>query len=272
MTQRQGDGERLAREAAEQGATRLVVAGGDGTVSEALSGLRQSERGAEVELVLLPLGTGRDFARSLGLGTDLGAAVARLDTGWKRKIDAGRVRCRTASGGERLRSFMNVASIGLSASAARWLEEWGQKHRRGPLSYVLSGVKALARYPMPPVRIKVDGVVVHSGRLGLAAVCNGQYFAGGMHVAPEAIIDDGLFDVVIVRGMSMIAALGHLPKLMAGRHIGDPRVSLHRGVSVEAESDEEVWLEADGEPVGTLPARIELLPGAVQLAGLPEGR
>jgi diacylglycerol kinase (ATP) len=122
---------------------------------------------------------------------------------------------------------------------------------------------------MPPVTIRVDDRLVHEGRLSLAAAGNGQYFAGGMRVAPGALIDDGLLDVVIVEGMSAGASLLLFPSLVIGRHVKDRRVHVHRGATVFAESPSEVWIEADGEPVGKLPGTIDVLPGAVRLCGLP---
>jgi YegS/Rv2252/BmrU family lipid kinase len=268
-TEREGDGERLARVAAARGATRLVVAGGDGTVSEALSGLLQAGRAGEIEVGLLPLGTGRDFARLLELGTDLETSIARLETGQRRQVDAGRVRCRAPDGSERTRCFLNIASLGLSAESTRWLAERDKRGRRGPLSYVVSALVGLARYPMSKVTIWVDDRIVHEGPLSLAAVSNGRFFAGGMRVAPGASIDDGLLDVVVVAGMSRAASLVRFPALVLGRHVHDRRVNVHRGKVVRAESDDAVWIEADGEPVGTLPGTIEILPGAVRLCGLP---
>ena len=268
-TEREGDGVRLARLAADRGATRLVIAGGDGTVSEALSGLMESGRANDVEIGLLPLGTGRDFSRLLGLGTDLEASVARLHTGRRRRVDAGRVRCRASDGSERSRCFLNIASCGLSAVAARWLAEPAQQRRRRPWSYVLSGLVGLRRHPMSPATIRVDDRVVYEGPLLLAAASNGQYFGGGQKVAPGATIDDGLLDLVIVEGMSPIAMLMLFPVLIAGRHVNDARVHVHRGAVIQVDSDAEVWIETDGEPVGTVPCTIEVLPGVVRLCGLP---
>jgi diacylglycerol kinase (ATP) len=261
-----GDAERLACVAVERGATRLVVAGGDGTVSEAVSGLLRCG-GESVELALLPLGTGRDLARLLRLGADLEASVARLATGRRRRVDAGRVRCRARGGSERERCFLNIASLGLSAESTRWLAS--RTGRRGPLSYLISAFIGFARYEMPPVTIRVDDRIVYEGRLTLAAACNGQYFAGGMRVGPEASIDDGLLDLIVVEGMSLRRSLLYFSRLIGGRHVDDRRVRVHRGAKVGAESATEVWVEADGEPVGTLPATIEVLPGAVKLCGLP---
>lgn len=267
-TERPGDGERLAFEAVEQGAQRLIVAGGDGTVSEVVTGLLRSARASEVELGVLPLGTGRDFARLLGLGTDLEAAVVRLSKSPPRVVDAGRIRCRGRDGKECVRCFLNIASLGLSGESVLWLEEQAKRGKRGPLSYVMSGLVGLMRYRVPEVDVHVDGQHVHAGRLSLLAAANGQYFAGGMRVAPDARIDDGQFDIVVVRGMHKAASLLRFPNLIRGRHVNDAHVRVHHGRLVQVTSVDEVWVEADGELLGTLPATIELLAGAVTLCGV----
>jgi diacylglycerol kinase (ATP) len=261
-----GDGERLARQAVEGGATRLLIAGGDGTASEAVNGLLQCHRAADVEIGLLPLGTGGDFARVLGLGTDLAISIGRFANGKRRRIDAGRISYRANDGTERTRFFVNIASFGLSGESARWL---AKRQRRGPLAYVMSALIGISRYKKPPVTVHLGDRTVHRGPLWISAVANGQYFGGGMHVAPGASIDDGVFDVVIIEGMSTVAALAVLPRVILGRHLGDPRITVHRAAAMRAESGAEVWVEADGEVLGTLPITIEVLPGAVRLCGLP---
>jgi diacylglycerol kinase family enzyme len=119
------------------------------------------------------------------------------------------------------------------------------------------------------VTIRLDGAVVHEGPLHLAAVANGRYFGGGMHVAPAARFDDGVFDLVVFRGEGgKLRLLRRFPLLYSGRHVGLTEVSQQRGVVVEATSDAEVWLEIDGEPLGRVPARFECLPGALRLRGI----
>jgi YegS/Rv2252/BmrU family lipid kinase len=268
-TEREGDGDRLARLAVERGAKKLVIAGGDGTVSEAVSGLLDAGRADAVDIALLPLGTGRDFARVLKLGSNLEACVGRIFNGNVRRIDAGRVTYRAPDGSEKTRWFLNITSIGLPAESTRWLAELDKTGRRGPLSYVVSGLVGLRRYPMSRVKLELDDRVVHDGALLLAAASNGQYFAGGMHVAPNASIDDGMLALVVIEGMSIAAAIARCPAVFMGRHVHDRRIHVHRGTKVRATSDDTVWIEVDGEPVGTLPATIEITPGAVRLCGLP---
>lgn len=268
LTEREGDGDRLAREAAAHGASRVVVAGGDGTVSEVVSGL--FEAGAShTELGIVPFGSGADFARLLGLGRDLSQMVARIERGKRRVVDVGKLSYRDRDNRSCVRWFLNITSFGMSGQAMLWLSEQGRRGKRGPFSYMESGVRGLFSYHSPPVRVTVDGELVHHGKLLLGAVANGRFFGAGMQVTPSASIDDGLFDIMLVGDLSKFSALLLFPKLMLGRHLTDPRIRFLRGRVVELESSDEIWLEADGEPVGRLPARLELSPAALHLCGLP---
>ncbi len=269
-TCREGDGERLAREAQAAGATRIVVAGGDGTVSEVVTGLLAEHGKTAIELGLLPLGTGRDFARLLRLGRELEPAVARLSHGKTRRVDAGKVRTINADGVVHSRCFLNIASFGLTGESARWLKEQAANGKRGRASYLMSSVVGLARYATPRITLTLDGQTIHDAPLWFAAAANGQYFAGGMQVAPEAQIGDGLLDVVIVPKLPMVQALARFPLIMRGKHVDGRKIRMLRGRALEASSGAaSVWLEADGEVIGRLPARIEILPAAITLCGLP---
>jgi diacylglycerol kinase (ATP) len=270
LTRGPGDATELTKRALDGGAERILVAGGDGTVNEVVNGLLATERERRPELGLLPLGTGRDFARTLKLGDDLPRILGSMGSGARRRVDAGRVTCRDANGREVSRCFLNIASIGLAAVSVSWLEQRSKQGKRGKLSYVASGLVGLAKYAAPRVLVRADGVVLHDGRLSIAAVANGQYFGGGMRVAPDARIDDCAFDVVIVPKLPLLRSLREFPRLMRGAHVNDPAVRVARARVVEAESHSEVWVEADGELVGQLPARVELLEGAITLCGLPD--
>ncbi|MFT3926755.1 MAG: diacylglycerol kinase family lipid kinase [Myxococcales bacterium] len=269
LTEREGDGRRLAQVALAAGASRVAVAGGDGTTSEVVSGLFAAHERPAVELAILPCGSGGDFGRLLGLGRDLEVAVARLASGKRRQVDVGRVSYRGADDRPEVRWFLNIASFGMSADAAHWLAEQGRRGKRGPLSYIESGLRGVFSYDPKPVRVKVDGELVHTGKLFLGAAANGQYFGAGMQIAPHARPDDGVFDVVLAGQLGKAQALWLFPKLQNGRHLGDCHIKVSRGKLVELESDDEIWLEADGEPLGRLPARLELLPLALTLGGLP---
>jgi len=262
-----GDAERIATEAARAGVERIVVAGGDGTLSEAVTGLMNTNLAGQVELGLLPLGTGGDFARSLGIPRNPEAAARALARAKPRPVDVGRVSFVGRDGEPANSCFLNSATTGISGLVVDLVERAATKVP-GPLAFLVGTLRALAQYRVQPVRIRVDDVLVFEGPLVLASASNGQWFGGGMHLAPEARVDDGWLDVVIIPEMPVTSLLRRLPRLYAGTHIGVEGVGFHRGRVVEVEVLEgAVPIEIDGEPLGRAPLRIEVVPGAVKLLG-----
>ena len=261
------DAERIAREGVRAGIERIVVAGGDGTTSEVVSGLLGAGLGGYAEVAPLPLGTGGDMLRTLELPRHLDRALERIASGASRKIDAGRIRYLDRSGGERTSHFLNVASFGVSGLITELVNRT-TKAFGGRVSFLVGTVRGIARYQPEEVRIRVQGELVHDGPLVLATAANGRFFGGGMQVAPRAELADGLFDVVVIPGFSKARLLRELPRIYRGTHLEVPEVSLHRGRCIEAEAAPgRVWIEIDGEPLGTLPARVDVLPAAISLLG-----
>jgi YegS/Rv2252/BmrU family lipid kinase len=262
------DAERIAREAVRAGVERLIVAGGDGTTSEVVTGLLAADLGAYAELAILPLGTGGDLLRTLGLPRDLDLALARIAEGTVTRLDAGRVRFHDAQGRPRTCYFANVASFGVSGLVTELVNR-ATKALGGRVSFLLGTLRGIVRYRPVPVTIRVDGRSVHEGPLVLATAANGRFFGSGMQVAPAARPDDGLLDVVVVPGISKPRLLRELPRIYRGTHIGVGGVSHHRGARVEADAEPgTVWFEADGEPLGTLPLTVEVVPAALRVLGV----
>jgi YegS/Rv2252/BmrU family lipid kinase len=264
-TRARGDAERIAGEAVA-GAERVIVAGGDGTASEVATGLLRDGSPARAAVGLLPLGTGSDLPRAIDGPRDLDRTLAALASGRRRMIDAGRIG--VASGGSTsTRYFLNAATAGITATVVESVGRAARRSGHGLLTYAAAGLAGLARWTSVDARITVDGRVEHDGPLVFAAACNGRYFGGGMHVAPDAEPDDGLLDVVIVPGMSRATLLRHMPRLYRGTHFAVPGVRMVRGTRVEIASEAAVDAEADGEWLGRLPASIDLLPRAIELLG-----
>lgn len=261
------DAERIAREGVRAGAELVIVVGGDGTASEVVSGLLGAGLGSHAELALLPSGTGGDLVRSLALPDTADAAIARIASGKSRPIDAGRASFTGRDGRQVVTHFVNIASFGVSGLVTQLVND-APKTFGGRLSFFIGTVRAIVRWRPVRVELRLDGDVVHDGLLHLAAVANGRYFGGGMHVAPEARLDDGRLDLVAIRGKGGKARLlAKFPLIYRGRHLALDEVSIHRGSVVEAhcEAGEDVRIEIDGEPLGRLPARFECLPGALRL-------
>jgi diacylglycerol kinase (ATP) len=252
------DAARLAREGVRAGIERLVVAGGDGTLSEVASGLLAADLGGRAEIAILPLGTGGDFARSLGIPRDLDGAIACIAAGASRRVDAGRVRYRDAQGVETGSYVLNVASAGISGLIVERVTKT-TRIAGGTAAFLIATIRSIAGFRAEAVRLCIDGQCVHEGPLVLGAAANGRYFGGGMAVAPDARLDDGWLDVVWV------------PRIAKHRmrHLEEPGIGHGRGRVVEMEAAPgAVPLEIDGEPVGTLPARVEIVPEALSVIGL----
>ena len=263
------DAERIAREAVRAGCDRIVVAGGDGTLSEVATGLLSAGLGGYTAIGALPLGTGGDFLRTLGVPSDLERAIDCLRQGKPRPLDAGRASFVDSAGRQAHAHFVNVASFGVSGHVVRLVNQ-SRKPLGGRAAFLLGALRVIARHRPQPVRVEVDGALVHEGPLVLAAAANGRFFGTGMCIAPEARTDDGLFDLVAVRALGRAQLLRKLPLIYRGANLGDAAVGAWRGRIVEAEPmDGPVPIELDGEPLGRLPARFEVLPAALMLIGPP---
>lgn len=262
------DATRIACEAARRGVGTIVSAGGDGTFSEVAAGVLDSGVAGEVALGLLPLGSGGDLPRTLGIPRALDAALAILAAGCVRTIDAGRVESVGLSGERRRGWFVNEASVGLSADVASHVDRM-PKRLGGEVAFALGAARTILGYRGYRTCVRVDDKKVHEGGTSLVAVSNGRYFGGGMKIAPSAHVADGRLDVVVGPAFSRSRLLADLlPRLYRGTHVNDPRIDVHRGRVVEIEPLADAApapVEADGELLGTLPARFEIVPDALRV-------
>jgi YegS/Rv2252/BmrU family lipid kinase len=269
VTKGPGDATRLAREALKAGAERIVAIGGDGTVNEVVNGFFD-EHGAPVapnaSFALIPFGTGGDFRRTMNIPLDIHAAAALIKANHKKKIDVGKLELTTNVGGKLLRMFANIASFGVSGVVDRLVNESGKKF--GRLSFAVATARATWSYKNQRVQLIFDGNINErvETTINTVAVANGKYFGGSMKVAPNAEVDDGVFDVVAMGDFGFADLLKSGRRLYQGTHLSMDKVTSRRARIVEAEPVEPnavVELDVDGECPGRLPARFELLPGAL---------
>ena len=247
------------------------------SAGELLADLRHRLAGeainAEAELSLLNMGTGGDFRKTFDMGVGLEPSLQGIAEGRVRRIDVGCLSHVSAQGQADKRYFANIASFGLSGEVvdrvnkARLLKRF-----TGPFAYTWGSLSALVRFKPRPVRLKVDDVFDDIVTISTCAVCNGQYFGGGMKVAPDAVADDGFFDVIVMGAAPLRQTLSSMNDIYTGAHVNNPNVRVFRGRSViatpvEATSGAAVHIEADGESPGRLPAMFEILPRAIKLRG-----
>jgi len=255
----------LTAEALQKGFRRIVAVGGDGTLNEVVNGFFQTGSAvpADACLALVPRGTGGDFRRTFGLNGSLRETCARL-RGEVRPLDVGQLRFTRTDGTPGERYFVNVASFGVSGQVDRAVNS-SSKVLGGKVSFFVASVRTLAGWRDQKVRLRVDGGPEESLDITTVAVANGQYFGGGMKVAPEANPSDGEFDVTIWSGYHLKDFVLKSGSIYDGRHVRWPGTRTLRCRRLEAASDEEVLIDVDGEQPGRLPASFTVLPGALHL-------
>lgn len=261
-----GHARTLAVEALEAGHEMIVAVGGDGTASEVASAFFDGERNRAPEAVfaVLPLGTGCDLARTLAPERGIHALCTGLRHRRFRNIDVGHVRFVDRDGHEAERVFVNVASFGCGATVARSITS-RDKRLGARLGFNLAAAKALARYKDKNISVTLDNGTSQTLEVTNIAVCNAQYFGGGMWVSPQASLDDGALDVTIWSGFGLKDFLLKQRMLYDGSHVREARTKVARIASLSAQSAEQVFLEMDGEHVGQLPATFRILPGALRM-------
>jgi diacylglycerol kinase (ATP) len=246
------DARRAAREAAAS-YTAVVAMGGDGTVGACAAGLGEAGPSGRAALGLIPAGGGNDIARNLGLPfADPLAAAALLATLAPRRVDLVRA-------GERL--FLNSAGAGFDSEASRFAN---QRLAKAPprLRYIGAMLAELALWRPAGFRITLDGRQIEA-RGWLVAIGNGQSYGGGMRIAPDARLDDGLLDVVVIGELSKLAFLATFPKIYSGRHVEHPAIDVWRAARVELDADRPLAVHLEGELAGTVPVTFEVLPAAI---------
>jgi diacylglycerol kinase (ATP) len=262
LSERPGQLGQLAALAAGDGAGLLVVVGGDGTVHEVVDGLLKADLGDEVELALLPLGTGKDFARSLRIPRALDDALAVARDGRVRRIDVGRASYVTGDGGADA-YFANFGGAGISGAIARRANRT-TKALGGRISFLWATLAVFSRWQPAEMTIEIDGEV-RQRRLLEALAMNGDYTAGGMWAAPEAAPDDGQLDVVLIGEFSKREFATTFPKIYRGRHVSHAKVEIVRTRRLRLSAGSPLPVVLDGEQPGTTPALFEIVPAKLKV-------
>lgn len=258
ITTAPGHATELARSAVADGRERLVAVGGDGTVQDVVEGLVGA--GAQLSLGIVPQGSGNDLARSLGLPLGREPAWEVALGARTRRVDIGQ-----AVGGGRTRRFVSAGGIGFDAQVAAAMQKRG-RWQRGPIGYLLTTLSELRRFRNRRVRLTLDDGPPEEHTVLLIAVANGPYYGGGMKICPDAQTDDAWLDLCIVGDISRLTAVQQLPNLYRGTHVNHPAVSMRRARRIRIEGDTDARAHLDGEPFGTLPLQIEVVPRALEVA------
>jgi diacylglycerol kinase (ATP) len=254
MTSAEGDARAAAREAAANGCDYLFVAGGDGTLNEALNGVSDVPHAmAAVTFGIVPIGTGNDFATALGIPDDVDAAIDVLARRCSRAVDVGRVNGTY---------FVNVSAGGFIAETSEAVTG-PLKTVAGKLAYLIGGAQVLLRHE--PIETSCRTPSRHQVvRLETFAVCNSRLVGGGRLIAPDAIFDDGQLDVCLIADMPTIDFVALLRKVSSGDHVTDARVSYFRARELELTFDRQVKVNVDGQVFETDRCSYSVLPRAAK--------
>jgi YegS/Rv2252/BmrU family lipid kinase len=263
----------LTREALQRGHDLVIAVGGDGTINEVVNGFFEKPRAGEparavsagAALGVLPRGTGGDLRKTIGLDGDLWRSAQRLK-GTRKPADVGRVDFVGEDGQPAARYFINVGEVGVGARVVD-IANASSKMLGGKLTFMISSLRALVGWRDLAVKVSFDGEPAQELSVTTLAIANGRYFGGGMMVAPEAKIDDGLFHVTIWSGFTLSDFVLKSGAMYDGSHtrLKGTTCRTARTVRIEPGGSEAVGIEVDGERIGRLPATFTILPGALQL-------
>ena len=285
-TQRAGDATLGTRAALEKNCSLIAVVGGDGTLSEAAAGFFAPNEGMDTSdtlpvainpnaaLAILPAGTGDDFARNLmgrraPLDHWIETFIAHCQGSREktsRLVDAIRVR---TDNYRRQLICINASTLGLGGETATRVAAQGKflRHFSGEARFVVAAMGALAAWRERPVRVHLDDETTEAP-MNLLAVANARFAGGGMMLSPEAEIEDGKLDLVIVSGLNRGAILRELMRIHKGGHVANPKVRIIQGRTVSIETlkpADAMLIEVDGNVSGRTPADYSILPGALRI-------
>lgn len=250
-----GDAAGAARHAVDRGCDTIFVAGGDGTLNEAVNGVWQADRLDRVRFGIVPLGTGNDFAAALGVPSAIDDAVRIFAERRELRVDLGVVNGRV---------FLNTSGGGYIAEVSVAVTPQ-LKTIVGRLAYLIGGAQALLEYEPVRATVRADPGDLRIG-LGLYtfAVCNSRLIGGGRLIAPDAVIDDGLLDVCLIEAMSAVEFVTLARKVADGEHVNDARVRYLQAASVTIDLDRETRVNTDGEVMTATRAEYSVLPRAAR--------
>jgi diacylglycerol kinase (ATP) len=255
-----GQGAEEAMRASDNGYDAVIAAGGDGTVHEVVNGLIASAGdGPTKPLGVMPVGTGNDFNDMSGLPRDLVEAAQIFANGRTRQLDAGKITV-----DEKVHFFDNNCALAMEPVVT--IENIHMTRLSGNIRYVAALIKSLAKLNAWHMRITWDGGS-YEGPIILLSVCNGPRAGGLFHMAPEAKMDDGLFDFVYAPDLPMLQVLGLLPRLVPGTHVNHKKVFYGRTSTLSVECDAGSPIHADGEVLSESATRFtyEVMPDKITL-------
>ncbi len=254
----------LCRSAIKEGSELIIGIGGDGTMNEIANGFFEDQAIINPESVLgvVPSGTGSDFSRSLNIPFSFSKSMKIISEAPNRYIDLGRVFFHNKEGIKEKRYFLNITDFGIGGEVVRKVNQMRLKRKAG--SYLFCLISVIAAFKHKTLNIEIDGKILPLEKYMIGAVSNGRIFGKGMKIAPHAVLDDGLFDVILVKSMHLADFFLNAWRLYAGKHLSHPKIDWMRGEEIRVysmETGNQALIEVDGEQLGQTPIKFDMLPG-----------
>ena len=256
FTRVSGDGTTLAAKAVKEGAELVVAVGGDGTLFEVVNGIYPDQ----TVFAVIPLGTGNGFRRSCALPGQWQAVLLGLSSWQPRRIDLGVINGTY---------FLNVAGIGFDAAVAEMASE-KYKMIKGYTAYVVAFFDELTHFAHFSTRIDCAEWEIEQQNTLVVVVANGSYYGGGFTIAPQAEIDDGKLDLIIIRKLTNPETTVLAFQALVGKHLDHSAVIATKIDRIKIEADHQVLVHIDGEVIGKLPVEIGIKPGVLQILAPPK--
>ncbi len=259
----------IAKERIEkEGYNKIIVVGGDGTLNEVVNGVFKQKRykTTDVAVGMITVGTGNDWGRMYEMPESYKKQVKLLKKGHTFLQDVGEVKYRFSVEKEK-RYFVNIAGMGYDALVTKKTNIKKQKGKGGALSYLISLVSGLFQYKNVYLNIEADGKNIFSGKVFTMSIGNCKYNGGGMMQLPDAIPDDGLFDVMVIRKTTKYRIVTNIKNLYDGSFVNMPEVEQYRGkkITIISRPANKLNLETDGESLGHSPLDFKIISKAVRL-------
>jgi len=249
----------LTKRGLNNGYKTIMAVGGDGTVNEIVNGFFEDGEliDNEAALLIFSQGTGSDYIKSLGLNKQIETVVNVYNRYQKRWVDIGKIKYNDFDQKETERYFVNTADVGIGGETVEYVNR-ASKLMGGILTYLFGAVRTLIKYENKVMKLDVDQNEIRNSLTNSVMVSLGKYFAGGMPIAPEAEIDDGYFDILILGDFSKRETLLNLYRAYQGTHLDYPKIDYLKGKHVKIDSQERVLIDIDGESAGMLPAEFSI--------------
>lgn len=265
-TSRPEEGAVLAEQAQINGFRKIIAVGGDGTVNEVLNGLFNDNRliHEDTKFAILEHGTGSDFVRSFQQKKGIDNFIKLLRRNKTERVDIGRIDYTSGQGDDKTRYFVNALNIGIGAEVVERVNN-RNKALSSKLSYFTGTISTLLNFKRVDVMCTLGNGERIEDRFSGIVICNGRYIGGGMHIAPQAQISDGRFDVVFIKDISNLKLFTKFPTIYFGKHINLPEIAIYQTEKLTLHTKENSLLEADGEIVGFTPFECQIVPKALTL-------